>query len=101
MATMMEMMESARAKDTAHEPPIWPGLKALEENIRRAQQAVAEGRHATEQLVSSTVSQVQQHPLGAVALATTGGALAGCLMGFALGWRASASRTEYEWIRLF
>lgn len=95
MATTREL---TAAKDTAHDASIWPGLKALDENVRKARQLVDEGRHATEQLVSGTVSEVQRHPLRAIALATTGGAIAGCLMGFAFGRRAS--RAGYDWLRL-
>lgn len=95
---MATMMESGTSEHTTREGGIWPGLKALEDNARKARELVDEGRHATEQLVSSTVSEVQQHPLRAIFLATTGGAIAGCLMGFAFGRRTSVARTDYDWM---
>ena len=68
-----------------------PALHALEDNVRQARRAIAEGRHAAEDFVAGSALQVRRHPIMAVAVAAGAGALAGCLIGCAigLGWRAS------------
>jgi ElaB/YqjD/DUF883 family membrane-anchored ribosome-binding protein len=65
-----------------------PALESLEQNVREARRAMAHGRRAAEDFVDGTTLRVRRHPLGSVALAVTAGALAGCVMGFALGWEA-------------
>jgi ElaB/YqjD/DUF883 family membrane-anchored ribosome-binding protein len=61
---------------------------SLEENVRTARRAIAQSRRAAEDLVDQTTLQVRQHPLASMAVAAGAGALAGCLIGFALGWQA-------------
>jgi ElaB/YqjD/DUF883 family membrane-anchored ribosome-binding protein len=98
---MTTMTKSGTSEPATRESGIWPGLKSLDESVRKARELVDEGRHATEQLVSSTISEVQQHPLRTLFLATAGGALAGCLTGFAFGRRAPVARRKYDWMTLF
>jgi ElaB/YqjD/DUF883 family membrane-anchored ribosome-binding protein len=62
-----------------------PALETLEESVRQARRAVVQGRHAAEEFVTETTQQVKHHPIGAVAVAAGAGALAGCMLGFALG----------------
>jgi ElaB/YqjD/DUF883 family membrane-anchored ribosome-binding protein len=65
-----------------------PALESLEDTVRQARRAVAQGRHAAEDVVAETTQQVRHHPLSAVALAAGAGALVGCIFGFTFGWRA-------------
>jgi ElaB/YqjD/DUF883 family membrane-anchored ribosome-binding protein len=65
-----------------------PMVKSLEQNVREARGAMAHGRRAAGDFVDETALRVRRHPWGSVGLAVTAGALAGCVMGFALGWQA-------------
>lgn len=65
-----------------------PALETLEENVRQARRAIVQGRYAAEDFAAGTALQVRHHPLSAVALAAGAGALAGCMIGVALGWLA-------------
>jgi ElaB/YqjD/DUF883 family membrane-anchored ribosome-binding protein len=67
---------------------LTPALESLDENVRAARRAILHGRQRAEDLVDQTTLQVRQHPLTSVAVAASAGALAGCLIGFALGWKA-------------
>jgi ElaB/YqjD/DUF883 family membrane-anchored ribosome-binding protein len=66
-----------------------PALESLEQNVREARRVMAHSRRAAEDFVDETTLRVRRHPLGSVALAVAAGALAGCVMGFALGWQAA------------
>lgn len=100
MATRMETQESTRTTHTGTEAPFWPGLKSFEESVRQAQRMATAGLQATDRLASSAVSEVREHPMRAVAIATAGGAIAGCLLGFLLSGRAFAPPKDAEWIRV-
>jgi hypothetical protein len=54
------------------------------EASRAAHRALVEGRHAAEDLRDKAVLRVRQHPLEAVAWMLAAGALAGCMIGYAL-----------------
>jgi ElaB/YqjD/DUF883 family membrane-anchored ribosome-binding protein len=82
MATMTTTARKEAIKDC-----LAPTLEALEENAREARRAIVHGRQAAEDFVAETALQVRRHPLSAVAFAAGAGALAGCLIGFALGRR--------------
>jgi ElaB/YqjD/DUF883 family membrane-anchored ribosome-binding protein len=66
---------------------LTPALESLDENVRAARRAIAHGRQTAEDLVDQTTLQVRKHPMASVAVAAGAGALAGCLVGFALGWK--------------
>lgn len=81
MATMTGM----RAAKEAFNERVAPALETIEENVRKARQAVLHTRHAAEDCVAGTALQVRRHPLSALAAAAGVGALGGCLIGFACG----------------
>jgi ElaB/YqjD/DUF883 family membrane-anchored ribosome-binding protein len=82
MTTTIETAREAVSKR------VNPALEALEQHVREARRAMVHGRRAAEDFVDETTLRVRRHPLGSVALAVTAGALAGCVMGFALRWQA-------------
>ena len=65
-----------------------PALESLEQNLRDARRAVAHGRRVAEDVVDEATLRIRRHPLSSTALAATAGMIAGCVMGFALGWQA-------------
>jgi ElaB/YqjD/DUF883 family membrane-anchored ribosome-binding protein len=65
-----------------------PALESLEQNLRDARRAMAHGRRVAEDVVDEATLRIRRHPLGSTALAASVGILAGCVMGFALGWQA-------------
>jgi ElaB/YqjD/DUF883 family membrane-anchored ribosome-binding protein len=83
---MATMTAAAAAKEVLQDR-FGPTLEALEDNVREARRAMTNGRHAVEDFVAGSTRQVRRHPLGALALAAGAGALAGCLIGFAIGRR--------------
>jgi ElaB/YqjD/DUF883 family membrane-anchored ribosome-binding protein len=77
--------------DTAREAVserLNPALESLEQNVRDAHSAMAHGRRVAEDFVDGATLRVRRHPLSSTALAVTAGMLAGCVLGFALGWQA-------------
>ena len=82
---MNTTVESARQ---AVSERLTPALESLEHNVRDARRAMARGRRTAEDFVDEATVRVRQQPLTAMALAVSAGALAGCLIGFALGWKA-------------
>ena len=89
---MATVLGSTAAKDTPREGNVWPiALDALEENVRRARQAIVEGRHAAEDLMSGTTLEVQRHPLRSLALTAGLAGMTGCLFGLVVGWRMFGS----------
>jgi ElaB/YqjD/DUF883 family membrane-anchored ribosome-binding protein len=83
---MATMTATATPIDAAKERCV-PAFENLEKHMREARRAIADGRHAAEDFVAETVREVRQHPLRALALAVGTGAVAGSLVGFALGRR--------------
>jgi ElaB/YqjD/DUF883 family membrane-anchored ribosome-binding protein len=81
-ATMV--LETAREAAAAR---LNPALTSLEENVRQAHRAITHGRYAAEDFGAATILRVRRHPVSALALAATAGALTGCMLGFALGWQ--------------
>ena len=79
MATVTESAAKA-ARQCAE--PVWA---ALDENIRDARRAVVAGRHAVEDCAAEATIQVRRHPVVSLGIATGVGALAGCVIGFAIG----------------
>ncbi|MBF8301541.1 MAG: hypothetical protein HW394_1911 [Acidobacteria bacterium] len=88
----MATMTGTAAASEAIREHLRPTLETVERNVRQARRAVVHARHAVEDCVSETGLQVRRHPLGAVASAAGAGVFAGCLIGLALGWRASSAR---------
>lgn len=76
--------------------PALDTIETIEKNARRARRAVARGRYATADAVSGAALGVRRRPLRSLALAAGAGALAGCMMGFALGRRRAADDDGYE-----
>jgi hypothetical protein len=85
-------MGTAAAKELLQDR-FGPALEALENNVREARRAITTGRHALEDVVEGTALQLQvrRHPLRALAVTAGAGALAGCLIGFAIGRRSVRS----------
>jgi ElaB/YqjD/DUF883 family membrane-anchored ribosome-binding protein len=81
----MRGMNGATTAAEAIRQRLGPALEAIDENVRQGRRLVVRGRHAAEDAFDASALQVRRHPLGAVALAAGTGALAGCLIGFALG----------------
>jgi ElaB/YqjD/DUF883 family membrane-anchored ribosome-binding protein len=79
------------AKDVVSER-LNPALESLEQNLRDARRAVAHGRRAAEDFADEATLRIRRHPLSSTALAVAAGMLAGCVMGFALGWQAGHHR---------
>lgn len=88
----MATMTGTTAAKEAIKERLTPALETLEENVREARRAIAHGRHAAEDFIASTALRVKWRPLIALALAAGAGALAGCLIGLALGQRAHVRR---------
>jgi ElaB/YqjD/DUF883 family membrane-anchored ribosome-binding protein len=81
---MNTTVESAREAVAGR---LSPALETLEENVRDARRAIARGRRRVEDLADETTLRVRQRPLTSMAVAATVGALAGCLIGVAVGWK--------------
>jgi ElaB/YqjD/DUF883 family membrane-anchored ribosome-binding protein len=60
----------------------------LEEKARGARRAITHGRYAAEDIAAEATLQVRRRPLTSVILAAAAGTVAGCLVGFVLGWQA-------------
>ena len=71
-----------------------PAFESLEQNVRDARRAMAHGRRVADDFVDGATLQVRRHPLSSTAFAATAGMLAGCVMGFALGWKAGHSTPQ-------
>ena len=80
---MNATLESARE---AASDRLNPALESLEQNVRDARRAMAQGRRAAEDFVDETTLRVRRRPLTSMAFAVIAGALAGCLLGLVLGW---------------
>ena len=83
---MATMTGTATAREAVKDR-FAPVLEGFEENMREARRAILHGRHAAEDFVTETALQVRRRPLLALAFAAGAGALAGCVIGFALGRR--------------
>jgi ElaB/YqjD/DUF883 family membrane-anchored ribosome-binding protein len=64
-----------------------PVSESLRETMRDARRAVRQGRYDVEDFAAATALHVRREPLASIAWAAAAGALAGCLLGFALGRR--------------
>ena len=82
---MNPTLESARE---AISERLNPALESLEQNVRDARRGMAQGRRVAEDFVDETRLRVRRHPLSSMAVAVSASALAGCVVGFALGWKA-------------
>jgi ElaB/YqjD/DUF883 family membrane-anchored ribosome-binding protein len=89
--TVMATMTGTAAAKELLQDRFGPALEALEENVREARRAMTNGRHAVEDFVTGTGLQVRRHPLSALAVTAGAGALAGYLIGFAIGRRSVRS----------
>jgi ElaB/YqjD/DUF883 family membrane-anchored ribosome-binding protein len=84
----METITEARITATeAIKDRFGPVLDRVEKKSEQARRAFVHGRHAAEGFVAETRMQVRRRPLRAMGIAATAGALAGCVLGFAIGWR--------------
>ena len=81
---MVTMTATTMAREAVKEC-LSPALERLEEGTRQARRAVVQGRRAAEDFIAETGLQVRRHPLMAIAMAAGAGALAGSVIGFALG----------------
>lgn len=85
-------MATANRLERATETCEWPGVEAIEENLRDVRRAATAARHAAEDTVAETALQIRRHPLRAVGAALVGGVGVGALAGFGAGWIARARR---------
>jgi ElaB/YqjD/DUF883 family membrane-anchored ribosome-binding protein len=91
----MDTITAARTAATeAFREKLGPALDTVEEKARQARRAIVKGRYVAEDLAHETTLQVRRRPLMAIAIATGAGALAGCIIGFALGWRSHGREEE-------
>jgi ElaB/YqjD/DUF883 family membrane-anchored ribosome-binding protein len=88
---MATMTESATKAIREHADSA---LEALDENVRDVRRALVAGRHVGEDCVAETTLQVRRHPFMAVGLAVGIGSLVGCSVGFTLGRRCRARKSE-------
>jgi ElaB/YqjD/DUF883 family membrane-anchored ribosome-binding protein len=90
----MTIAAGATAAAEAIKERFVPASETLEDNVRQARRAIVQGRYAAEDAAAATVLQVRRHPVVAIAVATGAGALAGCLIGFAIGSRARCGKSS-------
>lgn len=83
----MTIATGATAAAEAVKERFAPAAEKLEDNVRQARRAMVRGRYAAEDAAAAAALQVRRHPGAAIALAAGAGALAGCMMGFAIGSR--------------
>jgi ElaB/YqjD/DUF883 family membrane-anchored ribosome-binding protein len=81
------MRTAAEAARTA-EPCRWPTIESVEENLRRAREAVNTARHAAKDATGEATQNIRRHPIRAVGAAAIAGLFAGALVGFGAGWCA-------------
>ena len=72
----------------------WPGMDAIEGNMRQARRVVNAARRGAEDAVADAALHVRRHPLQAVGAAAIVGAITGALVGFGTGWLTRRSRWE-------
>jgi len=89
MATIADATKSVEAIKER----LSPALETLDENVRQGRRLIVQGRHAAEDAVAAAALQVRRHPLNTVVIAAGAGALAGGLLGFALGWQVRRARS--------
>lgn len=65
--------------------PALDAIESIEKNARRARRAAARGRFATEDAMTGAALGIRRRPLRSLALAAGAGALAGCMLAYALG----------------
>jgi hypothetical protein len=83
MEVPMTTLESAR--QTIDER-VGPTLATLQDNAREARRAIVRGQHAIQDAAADTALRIRRRPLTSVAAAGVAGALAGCVVGYFLGW---------------
>jgi ElaB/YqjD/DUF883 family membrane-anchored ribosome-binding protein len=88
---MNTTVESARE---AVSERLAPALESFEQDVHDARRLMARGRRKAEDFVDATALRVRQRPLTSMALAAGAAAVAGCMIGFALGWRARHPRPD-------
>ena len=83
MATLTEapIAESIRERLT-------PALETIDDALRRGRRAVVHGQQAAADATDTAAIHIRRHPLAAVMAAGTAAALAGCVIGFGVGWIA-------------
>jgi ElaB/YqjD/DUF883 family membrane-anchored ribosome-binding protein len=81
---MSTKTEAVAAVDAMKER-LGPVLEKFEDNVREGRRVIVKAQHAAEDGVAAAALQVRRHPVSAVAIAAGAGALAGCLLGFAIG----------------
>jgi len=91
---MATITRTSAAREAIRER-LAPALESLEENVRDARRVIVHGRHAAEDFVAGTALRVRWRPMMALAFAAGVGALAGCLIGFALGRRSHGRTTRW------
>lgn len=65
----------------AYDQYVDPALHTMEEGIRRARRAVADGRRTVETCTNEAEHQIRRHPFSAVAAGLGVGMLAGIVIG--------------------
>lgn len=91
---VMTIATGATAAAEAIKERFSPTAEILEDNMRQARRAIVRGQYAAEDAVEAATLQVRRYPRTAIAVAVSAGALAGCLMGFALGTRVRCGKSS-------
>jgi hypothetical protein len=94
-------MAPTTATTTPECPSFLTGLETLGENLRAFRETVAEGRETTREMAARAAGAITRHPLRTAAVMMTAGAVAGCMLGFATGWKKSAKRNDRTWLEFF
>ena len=76
---------AAAAVDAVRER-FTPALDRLDEKLRRGRRAAVRGQHAAEDAAAAVVRNIRRRPWSAVMAGAGVGALAGGLIGFAVGY---------------
>lgn len=100
MTTTVEMaknavLETAKGAVKDRLDPVVESIQGrVDETVRGTRRAVTRARHAVEDTTADAVLRVRRRPLESVAAAAAAGVLAGCALGFLLGWGASRRKSD-------
>lgn len=81
-------INAAAAAKEAYDGYVDPALHTIEEGIRRARRAVADGRRTVDECANEAEHQIRRHPFSVVAAGLGVGMLAGIVIGAA--WVSAA-----------
>ena len=65
---------------------LTPALGAFDDAVEQGRRAIVRGQHVAHEAADAAALEIKRHPVSAVMLASVAGALAGCMIGFGIGW---------------